>query len=44
MLLNCDFKIATKAITSHIKPLLPKLVSDDQTASLEADLLERTFV
>ena len=30
-LLNCDYKIATKAIASRIKMFLPKLVSDDQT-------------
>ena len=30
-LLNCDYKIATKAIASHIKMFLPKLVSDNQT-------------
>ena len=30
-LLNCDYKIATKAIASRIKTLLPNLISDDQT-------------
>ena len=30
-LLNCDYKIATKAIASRIKMVLPKLVSNDQT-------------
>ena len=30
-LLNCDYKIATKAIANRIKTLLPNLVSDDQT-------------
>ena len=30
-LLNCDYKIATKAIASRIKMVLPKLISDDQT-------------
>ena len=30
-LLNCDYKIATKAIASHIKMFLPKLASDNQT-------------
>ena len=30
-LLNCDYKIATKAIASRIKTFLPKLVSVDQT-------------
>ena len=29
--MNCDDKIATKAIASRIKRFLPKLVSDDQT-------------
>ena len=28
-LLNCDYKIATKAIASRIKTLLPNLLSDD---------------
>ena len=31
MLLNCDYKIATKAIGSRIKKVLPKLISGDQT-------------
>ena len=30
-LLNCDYKVAAKAIASRIKMVLPKLVSDDQT-------------
>ena len=30
-LLNCDYKIATKAIASRIKTVIPKLISDDQT-------------
>ena len=30
-LLNCDYKIATKAIASRINTLLPNLISDDQT-------------
>ena len=30
-LLNCDYKIATKAIAGRIKTLLPNLISDDQT-------------
>ena len=29
-LLNCDYKIATKAIANRIKTFLPKLVSYDQ--------------
>ena len=30
-LLNCDYKMATKAIASRMKTLLPKLISNDQT-------------
>ena len=30
-LLNCDYKIATKAIASRIKTRLPNLISDNQT-------------
>ena len=33
-LLNCDYKIASKAIASRIKTFLPKLISDDQTGVL----------
>ena len=34
-LLNCDYKIATKAIPSRIKTLLPNLISDDQTGFIK---------
>ena len=34
-LLNCDYKIATKAIGSRIKTLLPNLISDDQTSFIK---------
>ena len=34
-LLNCDYKIATKAIASCIKTLLPNLISDDQTGFIK---------
>ena len=43
-LLNCDYKITTKAIANRIKTFLPKLVSYDKPASLETDLSEKTFV
>ena len=34
-LLNCEYKIASKAIASRIKNFLPKLISDDQTGLLK---------
>ena len=43
-LLNCDYKIASKAIASRIKTFLPKLISDDKQAFLKAGVLVRIFV
>ena len=34
-LLNCDYKIATKAISNRIKTELPKLISNDQTGFIK---------
>ena len=34
-LLNCDLKIATKAIANRIKKVIPKLVNNDQTGFLK---------
>ena len=34
-LLNCDYKIASKATASRIKTFLPKLISDDQTGFIK---------
>jgi len=34
-LLNCDYKIATKALANRIKPFLQKLISHDQTGSIK---------
>ena len=34
-LLNCDYKMATKAIASYMKTLLPKLISNDQTGFIK---------
>ena len=34
-LLNCDYKIATKAITNRIKSVIPRLINNDQTGFLK---------
>ena len=34
-LLNCNYKIATKAIASRIKAVIPTLISDDQTGFIK---------
>ena len=34
-LLNCDYKIAAKAIANHLKQVLPKLIDNDQTGFLK---------
>ena len=34
-LLNCDYKIATKAIASRMKVVIPTLISDDQTGFIK---------
>ena len=34
-LLNCVYKIATKAISNRIKTVLPKLISNDQTGFIK---------
>jgi len=34
-LLNCDYKIATKALANRIKPFLQKLISHDQTGFIK---------
>ena len=34
-LLNCDYKIATKAIANRLKKVLPNLVNNDQTGFLK---------
>ena len=34
-LLNCDYKIATKAITNRIKSVIPQLINNDQTGFLK---------
>ena len=34
-LLNCDYKIATKAMANRIKPFLQKLISHDQTGFIK---------
>ena len=35
MLLNCDYKIATKAIANCMKTVLPELISNDQTGFIK---------
>ena len=34
-LLNCDYKIATKAIANRLKNVIPKLIDNDQTGFIE---------
>ena len=34
-LLNCDYKLATKAVANHLKQVLPKLIDNDQTGFLK---------
>ena len=34
-LLNCDYKIATKALANRFKPFLQKLISHDQTGFIK---------
>ena len=34
-LLNCDYKIATKAITNRIKAVIPQLINNDETGFLK---------
>mgnify|MGYP000353278961 FL=1 len=34
-MLKCDYKIATKAIASRIKAVIPTLISDDQTGFIK---------
>ena len=34
-LLNCDYKIASKAISSRIRTVIPKLINNDQTGFLK---------
>ena len=34
-LLNCDYKIAAKALASRLKKVLPKLVNSDQTGFMK---------
>ena len=42
-LLNCDYKIASKAIPSRTKTFLPKLISDDQTGFLKGSCISENI-
>ena len=37
-MLKCDYKIATKAIASRIKAVIPTLISDDQTGFIKGGM------
>ena len=43
-MLNCDYKITTKAIASLIKAVIPTLISDDQTGFIKGRFMEKIFV
>ena len=42
-LLNCDHKIAAKALGNRLEKLLPKLVNSNQTGFMKVGLLEKTL-
>ena len=43
-LLNCDYKIATKAISNRIKTVLPTLISNDQTGFIKDRFYRRKYL
>ena len=42
-LLNCDYKIAAKALANRPKKVLRKLVNSDQTGFMKGGLLGKTL-
>ena len=42
-LLNCDYKIAAKAIANRLKKVIPKLVNSDQTGFIKGRFIRENI-
>ena len=42
-LLNCDYKIAAKALANRLKKVLPKLVNSDQTGFMKGRFIRENI-